>query len=238
MPNTAAIILGASGSVGKALLAEILRSMHFNRVIIIGRRTIHPQGSVGKSVEERLMPDMQPPGLRQAVVAALNDCDSEAVGFSVLGVGAGTARLSLAQHRAVDVELNAAFAAGLKESGRVRHLAFMSAIGADINAKATGSGAAGMSRYARVKGESEQAVLDQGLQAVSIFRPSLIIGSQHTPRTMATASSLLSPLMPARYRPIRSTEIAQAMVAITRTEPSASAIYTYAEMKALVANMA
>ncbi|XVJ71616.1 MAG: NAD(P)H-binding protein [Rhizobacter sp.] len=238
MSAKSAIILGASGSVGQALLAEILNSAHFNRVVIVGRRSVLPQGSAGTMVEERLVPDMQPQGLRQAVLAALRDGDTPAVGFSVLGVGAGTAKLSLAQHRAVDVELNAAFAAGLKESGRVRHLAFMSAIGADIHASATGSGAAGMPRYARVKGEAEQAVLSHGPPLVSIFRPSLIMGSQHTPGALATTMSLLSPLIPTRYRPIRTTEIARAMVAVARTEPGVSAIYTYAAMKALVAGAA
>lgn len=238
MPATTAIILGASGSVGQALLAEVLRSALFGRVILVGRRTIHLQGTAGVAVVERLVPDMQPAALRQAVVDALADCDGGAVGFSVLGVGAGTAKLSLEQHRAVDVELNAAFAAGLKQSGRVRHLAFMSAIGADITAKTTGSGAAGMPRYARVKGEAEQVVRDQGPPVVSIFRPSVIIGSQHTPPAVGAVLSLLSPLLPVRYRPIRATEIAQAMVAVAGSEPSASRIYAYAEMKALIAGAA
>ena len=238
MPSTTAIILGASGSVGKALLAEVERSPRFTRVIIIGRRSVQPHAVDGTTIEERLVPDMRPRELRQAVVAALQNGDSEVVGFSVLGVGAGTARLSLAQHRAVDVELNAAFAAGLKDSGRVRHLVFMSAIGADISAKAAGSGAAGTPRYSRVKGEAEEAVSNQGPPVVSIFRPSVIMGSQHTPAALAAVMWLLSPLVPARYRPIRTTEIAKAMVAVTQSEPGASATYTYAEMRALVAGQA
>ena len=234
-PARTAIVLGASGSVGQALLAEIERTPQFSRVVVIARRAAGSPGSPAAKVEERLVPDMQPQALQQAVVDALASSDTEAVGFSVLGVGAGTARLSLAEHRAVDVDLNAAFARGLKESGRVRHLAFMSAIGADIHAKATGSGAAGMPRYCRVKGEAEEAVSRQGLDVVSIFRPSVIIGSRHTPGALATAFALLSPLLPARYRPIRSTEIAQAMVAAARTTPSKSAVYHHADMQALIA---
>lgn len=236
MPSATAIILGASGSVGQALLSEVLQSAHFNRVILVGRRSLQlPPSSAGVTVEQCLVPDMQPVALRQAVATALRDVDSSAVGYSVLGVGAGTAKLTLDRHRAVDVELNAAFAAGLKDSGRVQHLVFMSAIGADANARATGSGAAGMPRYARVKGEAEQAVLAQGPAVVSIFRPSLIVGSQHTPALLASALSLLSPLTPAKYRPIRTTEIARAMVAVARKAPAASAIYNYSEMKALSA---
>lgn len=240
MPTTAAttaILLGASGSVGQALLAELLQSPQFSRVIVIGRRALGAPAGVEAKLVECLVPDMQPRALQQAVVDALKDADADTdvVGFSVLGVGAGTAKLSLAAHRAIDVALNAAFAKGLKDSGKVRHLAFMSAVGADIHAKTTGSGAAGMPRYARVKGEAEQAVLNQGLAVMSIFRPSLIIGSAHTPGTLATLLSLLSPLMPAKYRPIRTTEIAQAMVAAARSGPDQHGVYSYTEMKALIA---
>lgn len=235
MKATTAILLGASGSVGKALLTDVLRSAQFSRVVVVGRRSILAQASANATLEECLVPDMQPQALRQAVAAALQGSDAQAVGFSVLGVGAGTAQMSLAQHRAVDVDLNAAFAAGLKDSGRVQHLVFMSAIGADITARVTGSGAAGMPRYARVKGEAEHAVLDQGLACVSILRPSVIIGSVHTPQLLSVIAPWVSPLVPAQYRPIRTTEIARAMVALARTQPNANAIYTHQEMKALAA---
>ncbi len=95
-----------------------------------------------------------------------------------------------------------------------------------------------MPRYSRVKGEAEQAVLDQGIQVVSIFRPSLIIGSQHTPWALTAVLSLVSPLMPAKYRPIQTTQIARAMVAVTNAQPTMSAIYTYKEMSTLAASEA
>ena len=238
MPTTTAIVLGPSGSVGQALLAELFRSPQFSRVIVIARRPLGAQAGAGAKLVECLVPDMQPRALQQAVVNALTSADTDAVGFSVLGVGAGTAKLSLAEHRAIDVDLNAAFAKGLKASGRVRHLAFMSAVGANIQAKTTGSGAAGMPRYARVKGEAEQAVLSQGLAVVSIFMPSLIIGSAHTPGPLAAVLWLLAPLMPAKYRPIRTTDIAQAMVAAARSAPDQNGVYSYTEMTALISQAA
>ena len=232
MTDRSAVVLGASGSVGQALLAAVLNSGGFNRVFVMTRRSLNLQ--VGANVHDRLVPGMEPDKLAQAVVDVLKDCATVATGFSVLGVGAGTAKLSLAQHRAVDVDLNAAFARGLKESGKVQHLCFMSAVGANINARTTGSGAAGMPRYARVKGESEAAVVNQGLPVVSIFRPSTIIGSQHTPGFAAAVMSLLAPLTPAKFRAIRTTEIAQAMVAAALRPPVKSAIYHYPEMMALI----
>lgn len=235
MTDKAAIILGASGSVGQSLIEEIVRCGKFNRVIAIVRR---PLGlNLGTPIDERLVPYMDPPGLTQAVVDALNRHVTDAVGFSVLGVGADTAKLTLKEHRAIDVDLNAAFAKGLKDSGKVAHLVYMSAVGADINAKITGSGVAGMGRYSRVKGEAEAAVQDSGPTVVSIFRPAMIIGSRHTPRLLAVLFTLLSPLIPAKYRPIRTNEIAHAMVAAALGMPGTSAIYSFPEMKKLITNV-
>jgi uncharacterized protein YbjT (DUF2867 family) len=231
MASRTAVILGASGSVGQALLAEVVRCGGFSRILVMTRRPLHLP--LGAQVEERLVPEMEPDQLSQTVVDALRDVDGEVVGFSVLGVGAGTAKLTLAQHRAVDVELNAAFARGLKASGKVRHLAFMSSIGADVNARTTGSGAAGMPRYLRVKGESEAAVTSQGPAVVSIFRPAMIIGSRHTPSLLAAVLPLFALVTPAKFRSIRATEIAEAMVAAALHPPTQSAIYNFPEMMSL-----
>jgi uncharacterized protein YbjT (DUF2867 family) len=211
----------------------MVRCGRFSRILAMTRRPLGLQS--GAQVEERLVPDMEPDKLAQAVVDALREVDGDVLAFSVLGVGAGTARLSLDEHRAIDVDLNAAFARGLKASGKVQHLAFMSAIGADPNARTTGSGAAGMPRYARVKGEAEAAVRSQGPAVVSIFRPAMIIGSRHTPWLLAAVLPLFAPLTPAKFHSIRTREIAQAMVAASLHAPAQSEIYNYREMMALIA---
>ena len=233
MAEPTAVLLGASGSVGQALLAAILSSGGFERVIVMTRRPLDLSGD--PRVSQVVVPRMAPQALVMAVSQALRKHEGEAAGFSVLGVGAGTARMSLDEHRAVDVLINAAFARGLKESGRVRHLAFMSAMGANLKAATTGSGVPGMARYARVKGEAEAAVVIQGPPIVSVFRPGLILGSQHTPRFLAVAMRLFSPITPAKFRAIRTTEVAQAMVAVGLKTPATSAVYTYPEMMALIA---
>ena len=233
MANRTAVILGASGSVGQALVAETVRCGAFGRILVMTRRPLDLP--LGPQVEQRLVPDMAPGKLAEAVVDALRETDGDVIGFSVLGVGAGTAKLTLEQHRAVDVDLNAAFARGLKASGKVQYMAFMSAMGADIKAKTTGSGAAGLARYSRVKGEAEAAVRSQGPAVVSIFRPAMIIGSQHTPWLLSVVLPLFASLTPAKFRSIRTTEIAQAMVAAALHPPAQSAIYNYPEMMALIA---
>src|SRR5262245_18445829 len=188
----------------------------------------------GRMLVEKIVPDMNPAALAAATLAAAHEAEGELEGFSTLGIGAGTAKLTLEQHRAVDVALNEAFARALRDSGKVRHLAFLSAVGADPTACASGGGAAGMSRYSRVKGESEEAVRASGPAVVSVFRPAMIIGSQHSPWLLEKALPLVSFLTPGKFKSIRVEEIAKAMIATAKHHPAASATYHYPEMISLI----
>ena len=179
---------------------------------------------------------MKPASIAAATLEAARNADGDLEGFSVLGVGAGTQKLTLEEHRAVDVALNEAFALGLRDSGKVRHLAFMTAALADPTAKASGSGAAGMPRYNRVKGEAEEAVRANGPAIVSVFRPAMIIGSQHTPWLLEKTLPLFSFVTPAKYSSISVEQIAKAMIAAAKHHPATSATYHYPEMMALIAN--
>ncbi len=235
-----AIVLGGSGSVGAALLRELFRDDGFDAVITLSRRSL-PESvamarAAGRALTEKLVPDMTPASLAAATLEAAREVEGDVEGFSVLGIGAGTAKLTLEQHRAVDVALNEAFARALRDSGKVRHLAFMSAAGADPTAKAGGGGAAGMSRYNRVKGESEDAVRANGPAVVSVFRPAMIIGSRHTPWLLEQVLPLFSFATPAKYKSIGVDQIAKAMIATAKHHPATSATYHYPEMMALIAS--
>ncbi|HWB80323.1 MAG TPA: hypothetical protein VG755_35395 [Nannocystaceae bacterium] len=234
-----AIVLGGSGSVGGALLRELFREDAFDTVVTLSRRSV-PEAvelarASGRTLVERLVPEMKPAPLAAATLAAVREHEGELEAFSVLGVGAGTSKLTIDEHRAVDVALNEAFAKALRDSGKVRHLAFMSAAAADPNASASGSGAAGMSRYNRVKGEAEEAVRANGPAIVSVFRPAMIIGSQHTPWLLEKTLPLFSFITPAKYKSISVEQIAKAMVATAKRHPQASGVYHYPEMMELIA---
>lgn len=233
----AAVVLGASGSVGNALVKELIASRAFSPIVTLVRRSLPDQVALardaGVELREKLIPTMDPASVEAATVEAIGALAGDAVGLSVLGVGAGTAKLTIDEHRAVDVQLNASFARGLKASGRVKHLAFMSAVGANPAASAGGSGAAGMPRYARVKGEAEEAVKQSGPPVVSIFRPATILGSQHTPRLLEKVLPLFAFMTPAKYMSITVEQIAKAMIATSRQPPTRSDIYHYPEMIAL-----
>ena len=228
------MVLGASGSVGNALIKELIAQRSFDTIVTLVRRSQPDQvaqaRTAGVSLREQLVPSMDPASLEAATVEAVRSLPGDVVGLSVLGVGAGTAKLTIDEHRAVDVHLNAAFARGLKASGRVNHLAFMSAVGANPGASANGSGAAGMPRYARVKGESEEAVKANGPSVVSIFRPAMIIGSQHTPWVLEKVLPLFSFVTPSTFKSISVEQIAKAMVATSLHTPAKSGVYHHREM--------
>ena len=233
----AAVVLGASGSVGEALTKELVRNGSFKTVVTIVRRAqpeqVEMARDAGIDLRETIVPAMTPTDLERSTLEAIGSLEGDVVGLSVLGVGAGTAKLTIDEHRAVDVRLNAAFARGLKASGRVEHLAFMSAAGANPTAAPTGSGAAGMARYARVKGEAEEAVKESGPAVVSVFRPGMIIGSRHTPWLLEKVLPVFSFATPAKYRSITVEQIAKAMVATSLNPPAKSGVYHYPEMLAL-----
>jgi len=237
MSNTqAAVVLGASGSVGNALIKELIRNGSFKPIVTLVRRSQPDQAAMardaGVELRELLVPAMDAASMETATTEAIRSLEGDVVGLSVLGIGAGTAKLTIDEHRAVDVQLNAAFARGLK-AGRVKHLAFMSAVGADSTAASTVSGAAGMARYARVKGEAEEAVKENGPAVVSIFRPAMIIGSQHTPWLLEKVLPVFSFVTPAKYKSITVEQIAKSMVATSLNPPAKSSVYHYPEMMAL-----
>jgi uncharacterized protein YbjT (DUF2867 family) len=93
-----------------------------------------------------------------------------------------------------------------------------------------------MSRYSRVKGEAEEAVRASGPAIVSVFRPAMIIGSQHTPWLLEKTLPLFSFVTPAKYKSISVEQIAKAMIAAAKNQAATSATYHYSEMMALIAS--
>ena len=90
-----------------------------------------------------------------------------------------------------------------------------------------------MGRYARVKGEAEEAVKADGPDVVSIFRPAMIIGSQHTPWLLEKIIPVFSWVTPAKYKSITVEQIAKAMIATSLNSPAKSDVYHYSQMMAM-----
>lgn len=192
-----ALIAGASGLVGRELLAQLLAADEYDRVVAFGRRRLpleHPklgQEIVDFAALESIAPEVQ--------------CDDA---FCCLGTTIRQAG-SRENFRAVDHAAVLAFAWAARRHG-ARRFFVVSALGADPASRVF---------YNRVKGETDEALLVLGFDTLAIFRPSLLLGQRERRRLGETLLAGLlwfgEPLMVgrlAKYRAIRADVVARAML--------------------------
>jgi len=197
-PRTA-LLAGATGLVGDALLSLLLASEYYRSVHVLLRRT-RPGIEASAKLKIRQIDFARLP----ATLPAADDV------FIALGTTIKIAG-SEAAFRQVDFDFvvnvaRAAFAAG------ARRLAVVSAMGADPTSRIF---------YNRVKGEMETAVLQIGYESVVIAQPSLLLGDraalgQSLRSGEIWAARLAGPLgwiIPKNLRPIPARAVALAMLA-------------------------
>jgi uncharacterized protein YbjT (DUF2867 family) len=90
-----------------------------------------------------------------------------------------------------------------------RHFLLVTALGADPKARVF---------YSRVKGELEEAVLALGYPAVTIVRPSLLLGARDEFRLGEEVAKRLAWATPQKYRPVQARDVAAALVAAARED--------------------
>ena len=194
-----AVILGATGLVGRACLDLALSDVRYERVISIGRRA--PARANGKLVVHQAALDSVE-ALVGANLGPVNDV------YCCLGTTIAKAGSQQAFRRVdLDYVVNAALFA--KHQG-ARHFLMVTAVGADAGSRVF---------YSRVKGEAEGAVAEVGFASLSIFRPSLILGPREESRlkervAKSVAAGLAFAMIGSltKYRPIEAATVARAMV--------------------------
>jgi len=204
-PTTRNVLLaGASGLVGRALLAQLLTESH-TQVHALLRREV-PDLPAAPQLSRHLIDFAKPGALPAATELYI------ALGTTIKAAG------SEAAFRAVDFDAVVDVACAARAAG-VKRVAVVSALGAD---------AASRVFYNRVKGEMEARLAALGFERLVIARPSLLAGRRgalgQAPRLgEQLALSLLAPigrLLPARVRPIDATVVARAMrAALHRSGP-------------------
>lgn len=190
-----AIVLGATGNVGGEIVRLLIESPLCTKVTVVTRRKTgaftDPKVSEVVVNMDRLAEELAP--LAQGVDIAL----------AAFGVGKGTAKLSDAELRKIEVEYPRDFCLAAKAGG-ARVGAVMTAAGADAGSRV---------RYARFIGEKEEAARAVGFERLGLFRPSVILGNSNTPGLLELAMRPIDWVMPSsRLRAIRKEEVARAMV--------------------------
>ncbi|MCU0937699.1 MAG: NAD(P)H-binding protein [Burkholderiaceae bacterium] len=188
-------LAGASGLVGRALLARLLADARYVQVLALLRRAVdlpaHPRLACRQIDFDQLPP-----------LAPVDDV------FIALGTTLKAAG-SQAAFRKVDFDAVVNTARGGRAAG-ARRLMVVSALGADAGSRVF---------YNRVKGEMEQAVTALGYDTVVLAQPSLLLGDRAAlgqPLRLGEAAAqwLLRPglrLLPQRVRPIEATAVARAL---------------------------
>ena len=174
----AAIIIGGTGQVGGAAVAELLAIPECREVVMVTRKPIAPRPRVRNAVLDTGAVDLAE---RTAALAreVLNQGPVSAV--SCVGVGSGSMRWSEEELKRLELGVVGAFARGCHDAG-IAQFCILSA---------AGSSARSRFRYARVMGMKEDTVRNIGFTRLAIFRPGIILGNAHTPAWVGWLGSLV-----------------------------------------------
>ena len=176
--NFAVMILGGTGQVGGAAVAELLAIPECREVVMVTRKPIAPRSRVRNVVLDTAAADFAE---RTAALAreALSQGPVSAV--SCVGVGSGSMRWSEEELQRLEVGVVGAFARGCHVAG-IAQFCLLSAAGSTARSRF---------RYVRVMGMKEDVVRSIGFARLAIFRPGIIVGNAHTPTWVGWLGSLV-----------------------------------------------
>jgi uncharacterized protein YbjT (DUF2867 family) len=152
------VLIGATGMVGQGVLRALLQARDVTEIIVVGRRTL---------------PGYEDPRLRVFVVPDLNTFDAADDAFANVDacffcVGVSSFGMSESAYRAVTYDLTLHLAQQLLARSPGMTMVYVSGAGADSSEQ-------GKSMWARVRGQTENALQRLPFRRVAIFRPSVIV---------------------------------------------------------------
>ena len=191
---------GATGLVGREILAALLADKTYTSVHCVGRRPLALQH-----------PKLTSHVVDFAALAAMPKVDDcfIALGTTIKAAGGKDA------FRAIDLKAVEAVALAARASGATK-LGVVSSMGANSQSSVF---------YNRVKGEMEVSLARMGFKSLVIARPSLIDGDRAALGQLERASEGiglllargLRPLLPTNYRSIKASDISHALICAVKT---------------------
>ena len=211
MKNTA-VIIGATGAVGKEILNEILGNEYYERIYVLGRNSITTLPD-----EERLTKIIIDFENINFDTSILENADV----FASLGTTIKTAG-SKENQRKIDVDYTVNFAKLCE--GKVRSFNVVSAIGANSKSK---------NFYNSLKGELEDKLKEMNHRTLRIFQPSLLISKRDDNRFLEEIFMKVAPIFQfvlkgkiKKYSPIEASLLGKVLVRFA-TENKGKGTYTY-----------
>jgi uncharacterized protein YbjT (DUF2867 family) len=175
------VIFGATGMVGSGVLLECLEDPRITSVLVVGRR---PVGVTAPKLQEVLIENFADFGPIQPRLATCDAC------FFCLGVSsAGT---SEERYRKLTYDLTLAAAEAMVAANPGMTFCYVSGAGTD----STGQGSR---MWARVKGQTENALLRLPFKAAYMFRPGFIMplkGVRSKTAIYQAVYTVMAPLYP------------------------------------------
>ncbi len=164
-----AIVIGASGEVGKAIVKELVKRSQFDKITLIVRREMDlPSAETDENyrkIEQKLVD-------YEKLSESADVFKGHQIGFSALGTTrskSGAAGFYRVDHDYV-VET-----AKLTKEGGCRHFHLVSSGGANKNSSFL---------YMKTKGEADDDVSKLGFERLSIYRPGLLLVDRVEKRTL------------------------------------------------------
>jgi uncharacterized protein YbjT (DUF2867 family) len=181
------ILFGATGMVGQGVLRECVLDPEVEMVLAVVRRA----GSLG--------PELAGGKVRELVVENFYDfagIENEFAGYDacLFCLGVSSVGMKEAEYRRVTYDLATAAARRLVKVNPGMTFVYVSGAGTD---------AKGGQMWARVKGETENALLEMRFKAAYMFRPGLIVplhGIRSKTAVYQVTYTLLTPLLPMLLR--------------------------------------
>ncbi len=210
MKEKAALIVGASGLVGRELLKLLLAGKEYGRVGTLVRK---PLGIKHPKLEEQII-DFDK-------MDKYEDCFQVDDVFCCIGTTIKKAK-SREQFQKVDVDYPLQMAK-IAKGKRVEKFLIITSIGADSNSKIF---------YSRMKGLLERQLRDVGLNSLYIFRPSLLLGARDEYRLGERIGAILAkglsfafmgPLE--KYKAIKAKDVAMGMYKTAQKQGQGAHVY-------------
>ena len=191
-----ALVVGASGLIGKHLTQKLLASQYYNKVTIIVRKEL----TIEHQKLEQLVMDFDKIDTSKIIADDIFCC----LGTTMKQAGSKEAFYN------VDFTYPLNFAKAGLANGTKQFL-IITAMGADEKS---------WIYYNRVKGEIEKALSDLRYPTLIILRPSMLAGEREHPRMGEKIGKVVmdffAPLIPDNYKVIAGEKVAQAMLELAQ----------------------
>lgn len=208
-----AAIIGATGLIGGHILQQLTNDDTVEEIRVIVRRPMQASCPRIKVIQISFSDT-------NAMREALSGCDSV---FCAIG----TTRKKtpdLDEYRKIDFDIPVT-AARLSAEVGVRSFHLVSSVGASDKK---------LNFYLKIKGDTEEAVKQSGLEGLFIYRPSLLLGNRKEVRVAEKLSTWIMPLIgfifPPHYKPVQASVVASAMIRDAKAGVTGTKISHYPEM--------